>query len=335
MTATAFSGIIPTNNLPIATPISLGITRADNVNITQDADGVLHVSGVITNGTSVTNVAFTNSTTIGWTVPGAAGIYQFYVINGSINSNLVSTINFGQIVGVPLFLLQSNTNVFARTNDSRTLNLGNAFSIFTGSLSGNASTAAAAASGSNINTNNASTFTSGTLPAAQMPALSGDITTTAGSTSTALKNTGTAGTYTKTTFDADGRETSGTTLSASDIPALPYVGTNAGTGWNNTFYSPSLINTGSYTNQYPWGYDYYNGPAGLGGGTNTGTGSYGFSDSNFNSTVMGVYYRSNTLTVATILTGMTNDDCWVGRMSNYFMEISMSNNVATFTRLGP
>lgn len=36
-----------------------------------------------------------------------------------------------------------------------------------------------------------------------------------------LKNTGTAGTYTKVTFDAQGRETSGTTLSAGDIPAMP------------------------------------------------------------------------------------------------------------------
>jgi len=50
----------------------------------------------------------------------------------------------------------------------------------------------------------------GILGAAQFPALTGDITTSAGSLSTTLKNTGTAGTYRSTTFDAQGRETSGT-----------------------------------------------------------------------------------------------------------------------------
>ncbi|WP_374035865.1 tail fiber domain-containing protein [Bdellovibrio bacteriovorus] len=37
-----------------------------------------------------------------------------------------------------------------------------------------------------------------------------------------LKNTGTAGTYTKVTTDAQGRVTAGTTLSASDVPALDW-----------------------------------------------------------------------------------------------------------------
>src|ERR1043166_5644276 len=62
------------------------------------------------------------------------------------------------------------------------------------------------------------------FPAARMPALTGDVTTSAGSVATTLKNTGTAGTYTKITFDAQGRETSGTTLSAGDIPAIPESG---------------------------------------------------------------------------------------------------------------
>ncbi len=50
----------------------------------------------------------------------------------------------------------------------------------------------------------------GTLLAAQFPALTGDITTSAGNLATTLKNTGTAGTYRSVTFDAQGRETSGT-----------------------------------------------------------------------------------------------------------------------------
>jgi len=53
--------------------------------------------------------------------------------------------------------------------------------------------------------------------------LSGDVTTS-GNMATTLKNTGTAGTYTKVTFDAAGRETSGTTLSAGDIPAIAESG---------------------------------------------------------------------------------------------------------------
>lgn len=51
--------------------------------------------------------------------------------------------------------------------------------------------------------------------------LTGDATGSGpGATALTLKNTGTAGTYTKTTFDSAGRETSGTTLSAGDIPTL-------------------------------------------------------------------------------------------------------------------
>lgn len=53
-------------------------------------------------------------------------------------------------------------------------------------------------------------FLTGVLAAAQFPALTGDITTSAGSLATALKSTGSAGTYRSTTFDAQGRETSGT-----------------------------------------------------------------------------------------------------------------------------
>lgn len=61
----------------------------------------------------------------------------------------------------------------------------------------------------------------GVLKASAFPALTGDITTGAGALATTLKSTGTAGTYTKVTFDAQGRETSGTTLASGDIPNLP------------------------------------------------------------------------------------------------------------------
>jgi len=52
--------------------------------------------------------------------------------------------------------------------------------------------------------------------------LSGDATMTATGAVT-LKNTGTPGTYTKVTTDAQGRVTSGTTLSTTDIPALDWT----------------------------------------------------------------------------------------------------------------
>src|SRR6266481_52034 len=80
----------------------------------------------------------------------------------------------------------------------------------------------------------ASQITSGTLAATQFPALTGDITTTAGALATTLKNTGTAGTYVKTTFDAQGRETSGSTqlnLTTDVTGILPVA--NGGTGNNN------------------------------------------------------------------------------------------------------
>ncbi|MGZ3770394.1 MAG: tail fiber domain-containing protein [Bdellovibrio sp.] len=53
-------------------------------------------------------------------------------------------------------------------------------------------------------------------------AMSGDATISNTGAIT-LKNTGTAGTYTKVTTDAQGRVTSGTTLSATDIPSLDWA----------------------------------------------------------------------------------------------------------------
>ena len=82
---------------------------------------------------------------------------------------------------------------------------------------------------------------SGVVAAAEFPALTGDITTTAGSVSTTLKNTGTAGTYTKTTFDAQGRETSGTTLAFSDMPSTYNALTNIIT--NGIAATPGMVVT--------------------------------------------------------------------------------------------
>lgn len=79
-------------------------------------------------------------------------------------------------------------------------NQGTTVTVLHGNASGNPSFALVALG----------TDVSGTLAAAQFPALTGDITTSAGALATSLKSTGTAGTYRSTTFDAQGRETSGT-----------------------------------------------------------------------------------------------------------------------------
>lgn len=77
--------------------------------------------------------------------------------------------------------------------------------------------------------NQSTTGSAATLTTGRTIALTGDVTGTSGafngsanlSFATTLANSGvTAGTYTKVTVDAKGRATSGTTLSASDIPAL-------------------------------------------------------------------------------------------------------------------
>ena len=69
------------------------------------------------------------------------------------------------------------------------------------------------------------------------------------SVSLTLASVGTAGTYTKVTTDAKGRVTSGTTLSASDIPDLSssYLPTSGGTISSNLIISGDLTVNGTTT----------------------------------------------------------------------------------------
>jgi hypothetical protein len=83
---------------------------------------------------------------------------------------------------------------------------------------GNAATATALATGRTISLTGDVAYTSGTFDG------SSNVTGTA-----TLASVGTAGTYTKVTTDAKGRVTSGTTLDATDIPALDAAKITTGT----------------------------------------------------------------------------------------------------------
>ena len=74
-----------------------------------------------------------------------------------------------------------------------------------------------------LSSTDASKFTTGTISTSVLPAFTGgDVTSSAGSSTLTLANVGTAGTYAKVTTDVKGRVTSGTSLSASDIPSLAW-----------------------------------------------------------------------------------------------------------------
>lgn len=84
----------------------------------------------------------------------------------------------------------------------------------------------------NVDTTNASNLTSGTVPAARMPALTGDVTTSAGAVATTLAtvnaNVGTFGSATQTgqvTFNAKGLATA-----VSNVTVTPAVGSITGLG---------------------------------------------------------------------------------------------------------
>ncbi len=109
---------------------------------------------------------------------------------------------------------------------------------------------------------NLSSYASGTLQAAQFPALTGDITTAGGALATTLKNTGTAGTYYKTTFDGQGRETSGqTSLSETDLTFSDITTLNASTSQHGLI--KKLDNNAAH---YMDGTGAWSTPAGGGGG---------------------------------------------------------------------
>jgi len=175
------SGTAPVARLPVGTSSSLGVLQPDGTSITVSG-GVISAPGA--GGGTVISVALADGSSS-----------PIYTISGSP----VTT---------------TGTLTFSLANEAALSVFGN----FSGSPAQPTFSTSPTFNGGNISSLNASHLTTGTVPAAQMPAFTGDITTSAGTVATTLKNTGTAGTYTKTTFDAQGRETSGTAavLASSD-----------------------------------------------------------------------------------------------------------------------
>jgi hypothetical protein len=98
VTAVHYSSVLPTNNLPVATPLQIGAVIPDNVTITIDSNGKISSVASGTNGTSVSNVFFASSGTIGWSF--ANGINSFFLIPGTVTSNALSgQINLAQVFG--------------------------------------------------------------------------------------------------------------------------------------------------------------------------------------------------------------------------------------------
>lgn len=226
----------PTNGIAMSTNANV-VTVGANLAASAPLTLTTNASGQITVGAA--GVGSGTVTSVGLAVPGglsvldspvtsagsisilAAPALGFWFDNGagvtswSINGGGLTNLTGSNIVNGPIPDSVLNSDVTRQ---------GNVFNGASELLQLNSSDQIPSLDGSLLFNLNASAFSSGTVPAARLPAFSGDITTSAGSTVTTLKNTGTAGTYTKPTFDAQGREISGTTLSAGDIPALPESG---------------------------------------------------------------------------------------------------------------
>lgn len=197
-------------------------------------------------------------------------------IRGDVNNNITIAIqhslNSDQSFNLGGYWVSDNQgNLQGAGGNFNLKNNGDTVTLGTNGASSYASTAVPGFSGDGsglvnlnldlTNATNNDVLTSNALYAALsgmgINALTSDVLASgSGSVVATLKNTGTAGTYTKTTFDAQGRETSGTTLAVGDIPSLPIsilsstVATNNALNGQTAGVTVATLVNGSGTNTY-------------------------------------------------------------------------------------
>lgn len=221
----SLTGLASLNEVPLT--FSTGLTRTTNtvtVNTSQNiatlsnltANGFVKTSGAIGTLSIDTNTYLTGNQTVTLsgdvTGSGATSITTVLanVPSGTPHAGSSLFTNIA-VPGTPAsgktsVFVDSTTKTLKAINDAGTLST----TVIADAGASNNFLTAISAGGVISKAQPSFTNLSGSLGASQFPILTGDITTAGGALATTLKNTGTAGTYRSVTFDAQGRETSGT-----------------------------------------------------------------------------------------------------------------------------
>jgi len=183
------------------------------------------------NTAGITNVGDVKSTTFTGSGSGLTSIPLASLPDGVLTNNRTASTTFSNDVAIdPAHTLTANGGITAGSVSAiggdvyanRFFGLINTSQAYTGhgggltNLTGGNVIGAVAQATHATNADNATTATSATTATTASFVTQATLTNAV----TNLPPIGTAGTYTKATFDAQGREISGTTLSASDIPTL-------------------------------------------------------------------------------------------------------------------
>lgn len=251
---TNYTGTFTGNALSLTNYSALNLTTnganpapAQGQVLAVQAGGGLAFTNPASGGSGITaltsDVTASGSGSVAATVVSVGGATASNVASGATAANAAASINTASTI-----VKRDGSGNFTATTITAAL-IGNSSTAttatsFSGSLAGNVT----GTQGATVVSVAPASAITGTLLAAQFPALTGDITTTAGALATTLKATGTAGTYIKTTFDSNGRETSGTTLGLADLPAGVLTNNAVGTinlATNGTLTVSNLTANGS------------------------------------------------------------------------------------------